>query len=255
MRLPTRRRLSRLPRVALRHAVPLWRRIATVAIGGAIAIAVGAVGAGWLWRSVGAPAGSPQPARPLSSSEPVDAGVAALEAERDRLATLANAADSELRVERAAVERLAQQVRTLEGDNARLKADLAYLESLLPAGGPAGEKGLSIRRLEVMPAEAAANEYRYRALLVQSGRDDRDFVGNLQFAVSGMSGGKPVTLTLPDQAAPDLGPQARDRIAVQFRRTLRVEGRIAVPAGIVVKSIQMRVVERGAVRAQQAVVL
>jgi len=37
-------------------------------------------------------------------------------------------------MEQTAAERLAAQVRTLEVENARLKADLAYLESLLPAG-------------------------------------------------------------------------------------------------------------------------
>ena len=49
-------------------------------------------------------------------------------------------------IERAAHKQLAAQVKALEAENARLKEDLAFFDSLLPAG--TGSEGISIRRLE-----------------------------------------------------------------------------------------------------------
>ena len=56
--------------------------------------------------------------------------------ERERYAAAAVLSENQLKVERAAQEQLGQQIKVLESDNARLKSDLAFFESLLPT--PAG---------------------------------------------------------------------------------------------------------------------
>jgi len=167
-------------------------------------------------------------------------------AELQRLSAQINAADSRLKMEQTAVERMAAQVRTLEAENARLKADLAYLESLLPAGESEGV--IAVRRFEVQ-ADAQPGRMRYRALLMQGGRSEKDFEGSLQLLVLFESEGRRTTVLVPDPA--DGEALAR----VSLRRHQRIEGSFEVPAGARVRSVQLRVLEGNTVRAQQTVVL
>lgn len=186
-----------------------------------------------------------------------------LEAERDRLAAIVNAADGELKVEKTAAERLGAQVADMERENARLQADLAYLERLLPAA--AGEGDVAIRGLQVeieapdggMGVESAPargdgappveRRLRYRALLTQSGRADRPFVGTLQLVLTTTAAGRPGSFSWPESG----DAAARERAKVTFRRFQRVEGSLELPADVTIRSVQLRVLEAGAVRAQQ----
>jgi hypothetical protein len=151
-------------------------------------------------------------------------------AERDRLAAEVAQSDSQLRVERATREGIASQMKVLEDDNARLKSDLAFFESLLPA--PSAARGVVIRSFKLQ-AEVDDSTLRYRLLVQQSGRPDRDFVGA-------------VVLKLPDAAFPNAGPAA-----LAFRHYQRVEGSFAVPEGASVRSVQVIINAGGEVRAQQ----
>lgn len=168
--------------------------------------------------------------------------------ERGRLQGIANAADSRVKIEVATAERLTQQLKTLEAENARLKADIVYFEALLPATGTEGR--MEIRSLQVVP-DAQPNNHRYRALLLLGGRDERRFDGQLQLLVTLTLGGKTTTLVLPKRGA----AEPRDQMRVSFTRFRRVEGRFEVPAGAIVKSVQLRVLEKGAVRAQQTITM
>jgi len=64
-----------------------------------------------------------------------------------RFRAVADTADSLVKTERAAQERLAQQVRQLEADKLALQADLGFFEDLLPMAG----EGLQIRGLQAGP--------------------------------------------------------------------------------------------------------
>ncbi|MBP8306715.1 MAG: DNA-binding protein [Burkholderiaceae bacterium] len=166
-------------------------------------------------------------------------------AELNRLQAIANAADSQVKMERSAAERLARQARELEIDNARLKSDLTYLESLLPASD--GQAGMAVRGFRV-EFDSAQSQLHFRALLTQGGRVERDFIGSLQLLVSLQSAGRAVTLTVPDQAS---SPVLRETFKLSFRRAHRVQAMVPLPAGASVRSVQLRVLEGGAVRAQQ----
>jgi hypothetical protein len=211
-----------------------------------LAVVVGAIGAIAIWQLLFGNAAIEQ--RVLAEQlEALQRQLTAESGERQRLAGIANAADSQLTVAQTAAERLAREVKNLEAENGRLKADLAYLESLLPAGPTEGP--VAIRRFEVEP-DASTGLMRYRALLTQGGRGDRDFEGSLQLVVSTMADGKPGTLTWPKQGA----EAERERMKVAFRRYRRVEGMFEVPGGTTVRAVQLRVMEGGAVRAQETVV-
>jgi hypothetical protein len=129
--------------------------------------------------------------------------------ELKRLRAIANAAGSQLAIERTAQERLAQQIRTLEQQDGKLRED-------------------------VLPGE-----FRYRMLLLTSGvRRDRQFQGRLELVVSMTQDGKSAIMKFPEQT--DAG--ASD-FQLKFKYFRRVEGTFRVAPQAKVESVQVRVYE------------
>jgi hypothetical protein len=174
------------------------------------------------------------------------AQVKSLSAERDRFSTTANAAESQLNIERAAQAQLANQVKALVAENAKLKEDLSFFQSLLPTN--IGTQGVTIQRLKadiVVP-----NQVHYQLLAMQGGGNGREFAGNLQLSVTVLQGGKSVIINFPEQNAP-AADLARYRLAFKYYQ--RVEGVVTLPEGSIIKAVQARVLDRGQMRAQQSV--
>ncbi len=161
-------------------------------------------------------------------------------AERDRFQTTVNAAESQLNIERSFQAQLTQQIKALESDNSKLKDDLSFFESLLPAG--IGQ-GIAIRRFKVEMVEPT--QMRYRLLLMQGGKNTNDFTGNYQLIVTLIQAGKNAMIALPK-------PEAAAAFRLSFKHYQRVEGVLDIPEGAVVKSVQVKVLEKGALRAQQS---
>lgn len=162
-------------------------------------------------------------------------------AERDRFQTTVNAAESQLNIERSLQAQLGKQIKVLESENSKLKDDLAFFESLLPTD--TGPQGITIRRLKVEMIEPT--QLRYRLLLMQGGKVARDFMGNYQLVVTLMQGDKSAMMTFPK-------PEASESFKLSFKHYQRVEGVLAVPEGAIVKSVQIKILEKGALRAQQS---
>lgn len=149
-----------------------------------------------------------------------------LRKERDEAQSLANAADSLIKTERATQERLAQDLRQLEARNLALEADLGFFQRLLPAGN----QPLQLRALQ---AEVTApGQLRYQMLVMQGGKNVQEFSGRYEIVLTGMQGGQPWTTSLPG------GPQT-----LKLRQYARVEGQIDFPAGAVLKTVQARVLD------------
>ncbi len=149
---------------------------------------------------------------------------------------LADTADSLLKTERAAQERLAQQLRQLEADKQNLEDELGFYERLVPASG----EGLQVRGLHA--EVASVGQLRYQMLLVQNGKGVGEFRGRYELVVTGQLEGKAWQVQLP-------GAQP-----VQLRRVTRVTGMIDHPADAVIKTVQVRVLDaKGVMRAAQSV--
>lgn len=203
---------------------------------------VGLAGAGAMWAyegGLGTPrAGSDNAHAQLQAyKEKLDK----LTAENESMSATANAAESQLNIERSAQKQLAEQVKSLVAENTRLKEDLAFFESLLPnATGPAG---VAIRRLKV--DQIAPNQLRYRLLIMQGGKGDRRFTGTLQLAVTTLQDGKSAMMTFPEGI-----PAEQQKFKLNFMHYQRVEGVLTLPEGAQTKLVQARVLENGQVRAQ-----
>lgn len=169
---------------------------------------------------------------------------AALEEESAKLRAGAASIDSTLKIERTAQEKLAQQVKLLEGENARLKEDLAYIEDL--SAKDRTEEGVAVYRFKVEPA-ALPGEYRYRLLVIQGGSRDRQFQGRLQLVLSLQQSGRSVMLTLPEEQ-----PESAAAYRITFKHLLRAEGNFRIDPTAKVQSAQVRVLDSsGKARAMQ----
>lgn len=225
------------PRVAIRTQLPLPLRALIAFVGLAIAFLIG-LAASDVVRSVGA-----DRADPGAEDDRLRSQLAQAVADRDRHAAAAVNWENRLKVERSAQEQVRLQVKLLEDENGRLKADLAFFESLLPT--PTHAKGVVIRSFRLQ-ADGEPNAVRYRLLVQQSGRPDRDFVGAASLTVSLVQGGRPWVLQLPDPALPSAGP-----VPLSFRHYQRLEGSFSIPAGASVRSVLVRIHSDGETRAQQ----
>ena len=160
-------------------------------------------------------------------------------AESAELRAQVTAAERQMQIEKATYGDLARQVKSLTEENAALREDLAFFQSLMTMGGKDG--ALSVNRFRVQP-ETLPGEYRYRLLLVQTGQRVKEFQGTLQFVLNLEQGERKVVLTLPAESE-----RGAKEYQLNFKFFQRVEGTFKVAPGAVVKSLQVRVFENGSV--------
>jgi Skp family chaperone for outer membrane proteins len=222
------------PRVAVTSHIPwYWRWV-----GIAILLGVSAASAAWIYDAGRRFAGFDR-SEVQRELNVVQGELASARAELERLRAIVNAADSRLAIERTAQQKLAQQIRTLEEENAAVREELATLESMLDSDARQAS-GLSIYRFKVEP-DILPGEYRYRLLLLTpTTRRERTFTGRLELAVSLTEGGESAMMTFPEPA--DAGAAAF-RLAFKYFR--RVEGTFRVNPKAKVESVQVRVYETG----------
>jgi hypothetical protein len=161
----------------------------------------------------------------------------AARAELERLRVIANASDSKLSIERTAQQNLAQQVRAMEAENAKLREETAIFESMLSGDARSGNP-LSIRRFKVEPQPSG--EYRYRLLVLASGVRRGDFRGQYDLQVRLTREGRNVMMTLPESSG-----SAASGFGLEFRHFQRVEGTFRIPPGARVDSVQVRIFDAG----------
>ncbi|HYT47623.1 MAG TPA: DUF6776 family protein [Burkholderiales bacterium] len=222
------------PRVAVHsHIAWYWRWV-----GVAVLVGVSAAAAAWIYDAGRRFAGFDR----SEVQQELAAALADLATARDeleRLRAIANAADSRVSIERTAQQKLAQQIRALEQENARVREELATIETMLSSEARSAA-ALSIYRFKVEP-DVLPGEYRYHLLLLTpTTRRERDFNGRLELVVSLTEGGQSVMMSFPEPR--DAGASAF-RLAFKYFR--RVEGSFRVNPKARVESVQVRVYEAG----------
>jgi hypothetical protein len=231
------------PRVTVRSSFPWPLR----ALLGFLAAALAAA-AGIAIYEYGRDFAGPDRRELVGHNEQLAAQLRETAAERDRSTALANAYEGELKVERAAQEQLMQQVRVLEEETTRLKEDLAFYDSLLPAGK--SDKGIVIRSFRLQPEdESQAQRMRFRLLIQQSGKADRDFVGSVQMEVRFTQKGGSFLYEMPET---DATPERSKAFDLSFRHYQRLEGTFTLPTGAVANSVLVRVMAAGETQTQQS---
>jgi len=167
------------------------------------------------------------------------ARVTMFEVEARRLRAIADASESRLKIEQAAQAQLGVQAKALEAQNTRIKEDLAFFENLTPTTGR-----LSIHRFKVDP-DALPGEFRYRLLVLQGRRREREFQGSLQLVISLQEGGRDATISVPDKASAE-DPAYR----LRFKYFQRVEGTFRIPVNAKLLRVQARVLKQNSNQAR-----
>lgn len=222
------------PRVAVHSHIPwYWRWV-----GVAVLVGVATAAAAWIYdagrRYAGFESGEVQQELAGLKGE-----LEAARAELERLQAISNAAESRVSIERTAQQKLAQQIRALEKENARVREELATFESMLSSDARSAST-LSIYRFKVEP-DLLPGEYRYRLILVTpSARREREFNGRLELVVSLTEGSRNAMMSFPEPA--DAGAAA---FRLAFKYFHRVEGTFRVSPKARVESVQVRVYETG----------
>lgn len=220
------------PRVAVRAHVPWYLRwLGLVALGAAV------VGVGWATYDFGMEFAGFRQSEATRAIARLEAALAQQQAELAELRAKLALAERQLQIERATYGDLAKQVKSLAEENATLKEDLAFFQSLMPAGGREG--ALSVNRFRLQP-EALPGEYRYRLMLVQTGQRTKEFQGRLQFVLNLQQDGRKLVLTLPEEG------KGGAEYQLNFKFFQRVEGTFRIAPDAAVKSLQVRVFEIGA---------
>jgi hypothetical protein len=221
------------PKVAVRTHVPWHLRW----LGIVLLLGVSAALAAWMYdagrRYAGFDRGEVEQALGAARKE-----LEAARTELERLRALANASDSRLSIERTAQQKLAQQIRALESDNARLREELAIFEKMLSADDK-GVAPLSIQRFKVEP-ELIPGEYRYHLLVLAAGPRRADFQGRFELLVGLSEDGRNAMITIPEPA--ESVPQG---FRIGIKHFQRVEGTFRVGAKARVETVQVRIYEAG----------
>ena len=233
------------PRVAVRtHVAWYWRVLSMLVI-----LAASLALANWVYDAGRRFAGFDR-SQTEQELDTLHVKSAELERELVRLRCLADASDSKLQIELTTQQQLTRQVKLLEEDNARLKEDLSVFENI--ALGEGREGSLSINRFSVdAEGGAAASLYHYRMLVVMQGnKKEIEFRGTLQLMLTLQQDGKSVMMLLPLPAE-----QNALQYNVNFRHFRRLDGTFRVPAGARIRTVEVRLLQGGVLKASKSVTL
>jgi hypothetical protein len=143
----------------------------------------------------------------------------------------------QMQMERAANTELALQLKGLNDEKAHLDEDLEFYKNMTESGVHVDK--LTIQRLKVTQ-DSLPGEYHCSLLLVQGGQRPKEFVGRLQFVVTGTQDGQKSVLVVPGTKSVE-----EDAYQLNFKYYQRVERSFRLPAGMSFDGVQVRVYEHG----------
>lgn len=220
------------PRMTVRTHVAWYWRWLGISVVAAVSLAMAA----WMYDAGRRFAGFDQ-SEVQEELANLRSSVVRLQGETEKLRAVSNGADARVKIEQGVQQQLSAQVKQLELENTRLKEDLAFFEGLMPSDRR--NEPVSIHRLKVEPGPLSG-EYRYRLLVMQGGRRDKEFQGAIQ-----------VLVDLQDRGRSDIIDAAGSEVAengmrkLNFRFFRRVEGSFRVPPSAKVRAVQVKVFENG----------
>lgn len=240
LRLLKRRLTISAPRMAVRSAMPWPLRWAVWAIVLGFCAAIG------LWAFefgkdiAGLERGSREEIQQLRLLvESQQRELTQLRQQRDEAQSVANTAGAQIAAEKAAQEKLLDQVKQLEQEAHTLRDDLDFFEKLIPASN--GD-GIAVRGLQVDSKDAG--KLKWQVLVIQSGKNVTEQTLQLELVFSGTQGGRPWSTPLAD------GP-----IAFKIKQYGRLEGTLELPPQTLIRGVTAKVLDGSTVRATQTIKL
>ena len=150
-----------------------------------------------------------------------------------------------VKLDKDALGKLNLLITNLESENARLKEDLAFFEGFIP-GSLQG--AISLKRLQVTK-DTIPNQYRYKALVIQ-GSQRPEVTLNVQVLIKVLINDGSSVIVLPTAETSE-EPQFK----IKLTRFSRIAGTFSLPEGSKLQSVEIRILEEGAIRAQSSIKL
>jgi len=219
------------PRVAVHSHVPWYWRWLTL-----VAFVMVALIAAWVAYDLGRRYAGFDASEAQGTQTRLQESNGQLQAENADLRRQIAAMERQLQIELAAQGNLTGQIRALSEENALLKEDLAFFQTLMASGADPG--GVTVNRFRV-ERDALPGEYRYRLLIVQSKQRVREFKGRLQLIVDYVADGQPAVRTFPSEGDDEQAYNLR------FKFYQRVEGTFTLQPEAIVRGVQVRVLQDG----------
>jgi hypothetical protein len=245
-----RRRLERrfgitARQVAVRTHVPWYMRWSLLLLAAAAVAAIA-----WATFDLGRNMSGYHSAQAAAEQARLAEAVTRLQDENQDLRDQLAAAERQMQIGQSTHDGLAGQLQALSDENALLKEDLAFFQTLMTSGGGDAGSGITINRFRVR-ADTMPGEYRYQLLVVQARTRGKEFQGRLQLVVDLLKDGEQQVLTLPTPG------EQRGEFDLSFKFYKRVDGAFRVPESAKVTRVQVRVLENGVEqpRSSQTVVL
>ncbi len=160
--------------------------------------------------------------------------IQALEGERGRLMTDIARAERAGQIDRAAVEAVRAQLRSLQDERAELRHEVAFLKTLVSGG--AGKLMLASEGL----TKLGERRYRFEVTLSKQDDDNNTVSGVVTVAVVGELAGKSTKIDMQG-----LTQGKRENIGIKFKNFQRLKAELALPEGFVPASVEVTVRPEG----------
>ena len=142
-----------------------------------------------------------------------------------------------LQMDQTAYQELDQSLKDSAKEIVKLREELTFYRNII---SPANKvSGLQIQGLHIerQGTDQSKNEYRYKLVLVQALKHDRQIYGRAKLDISGMQAGEEVTLTYPTAA--------EKAINLNFKYFQDVEGALKLPANFKPLRVKVSVTTTG----------
>lgn len=183
--------------------------------------------------------------RALSTPEISDMAetILRLQSESDALREEVARTNELVKLDQEARGKLNLLITNLEAENAKLKEDLAFFEGFIP-GSLQG--AISLKRLQVSK-DTVPGQYRYKALVIQ-GSQRPEVTLDVQVLIKVLNKETPDVIVLPN------AENANDpKFRIKLTRFSRVSGTFSIPEDSRPVSVELRILEAGAIRAQSTI--
>jgi hypothetical protein len=148
--------------------------------------------------------------------------IRSLEAENENQRRQLEAADTARRVDREGYAQVERSLGDMQSQIARLNQDLSFYRGLVQ---PESLIHVKVQQMQIVP-DPAAGQFHLKFVLMQTGKSDKEVVGNAAITIDGLLQGKPLSLSYAQ-----VSPNRRVTLAYSFKYFQEYNEPIQLPKG------------------------
>src|SRR6202046_2087067 len=148
--------------------------------------------------------------------------IRSLESENENQRRQLEAAETARRLDREGYAQVERSLGDMQSQIARLNQDLSFYRGLVQ---PESLIHVKVQQMQIVP-DGPAGQYHLKFVLMQTGKPDKEVVGNAAVTLDGLMGGKPLSLNYAQ-----VSPNHRVSLAYSFKYFQEYNEPLELPAG------------------------